>query len=101
TNPLALLPEYQRLVELGRGVGLHASALGETEPVVRDDRALLREAFDVRGLLREERAGDDQRKEGVHVPGLLEARVEAVLDRFPDRVAVRPEDDAALDRRVV
>ena len=37
----------------------------------------------------------------VDVAGRLEAIVELPLDVLPDRVAVRPDDHAALDRRVV
>ena len=34
-------------------------------------------------------------------PVALELGVERLLDQLPDRVAVRPDDHAALDRRIV
>ena len=37
----------------------------------------------------------------VHVTGALDLAVERLLNQFPDGVAVRPDDHAALDRRVV
>jgi hypothetical protein len=64
-------------------------------------RALHGEPFDVRRLLGEERRRDEQRKVGVDVPGVLEAAIEVALDRLPQRVALGPDDHAALDRRIV
>ena len=66
-----------------------------------DPRHLRREPFDVLLLLHQEALGNEQREVRVHVAGRLEPRVEQPLDVFPDRVAVRPDDHAALDGRVV
>ena len=46
-------------------------------------------------------SGMKQREVGVDVPGRLEPVVERALHLLPDRVAVRADDHAALDRRVV
>ncbi len=45
--------------------------------------------------------GNEQREIRVHVPGRLDAAVERLLNQLPDRIAVRPDDHATLDRRVV
>ena len=68
---------------------------------VRDPGDLRREAFDVLRLLHQQALGNEQREVRVDVAGRLEPRVERLLDQLPDRVAVRPDDHAALDRRVV
>ena len=67
---------------------------------VGDPRHLRREALDVLFLLHQQALGNEEREVRVHVPGRLEAPVEPLLDQLPDRVAVRPDDHAALDRRV-
>ncbi len=92
-------PDDERLLELARG---HELAVGvDLEPMVRDDRALLREALDVRGFLLQERQRDEQRKVGVLVARRLEHVVEGPLHVLPERVAPRPDDHAAAHRRVL
>jgi hypothetical protein len=68
---------------------------------MRDDRALLREALDVLGLLLEEALRDQQRKVRVLVAGLLEAGVQPALDVLPQRVAPRLDHHAAAHRRLL
>ena len=84
--------------EVGRTTSFSSSS---SPPRVRDIRDLRREAFDVLGFLGQQAVGDEQRKVRVDVSGRLDPRVERLLDQLPDRVAVRPDDHAALDRRVV
>ena len=62
---------------------------------------LRREAFDMLGLAHDQALGNEQREVRVDVPGLLEAPIEILLNQLPDGVAVRTDDHAALDRRVV
>ncbi len=68
---------------------------------LRHHGELGREALDVLRFLHEEALGDEQREVRVDVPGCLEQPVETLLDPLPERVAARPDDHAALDRRVV
>ena len=91
-------PHDQRLLELADRDEL---AVARLEAVVRDDRALLREALDVRGLLLEERHRDEQREVRVDVPRLLEHPVEDALDVLPQRVAPRLDHHAAADVAVL
>ena len=64
-------------------------------------RHLRRKALDVLGLAHQQAFRDEQRKVGVDVAGRLEPSIERLLDQLPDRIAVRTDDHAALDRRVV
>jgi len=68
---------------------------------MRDVRHLRREPFDVLGFLVEQAFRYEQREVRVDVAGGLDPLVEGLLDQLPDGVAVRPDDHAALDRRVV
>lgn len=67
----------------------------------RHPRALGRKALDVVLLLLQEAFGDQHREVDVFVPRLLKAAVQLPLDVFPDRVAVGPVNEHALDRRIV
>jgi hypothetical protein len=66
-----------------------------------DPRHLGRETLDVLSLFQQEAFGNEKRKVGIDVPGVLEAVIELPLDQLPDGVAVGPDHHAALDRRVV
>ena len=66
-----------------------------------DPGDLRREPFDVLLLLHQEARRNEQRKVGVDVAGRLEPLVERLLDQLPDRIAVRTDRHAALDRRVI
>ena len=66
------------------GRGPQAALAVRLQPMVRHDRALLGEAFDVLGFLLQEAHRDEQREVGVLVPGGLEHRVEPPLDVLPD-----------------
>ena len=92
-------PHDERLLELARR---HELAVGVgLEPMVRDDRALLREALDVRGFLLQERQRDEQREVRVLVARRLEHVVERALHVLPERVAPRLDDHAAAHGRVL
>src|SRR2546428_5058539 len=54
-----------------------------------------REAFDVLGLLHQERAWNEQRERPVLVPALFDHVVEGARDRLPHRPAVRADDHHA------
>ena len=84
--------------EVGRTTSRSSSS---SSPPLRDPGDLRREALDVLGLLHQQALGNEQREVRVDVPGRLEPRVERLLDQLPDGVAVRTDDHAALDRRVV
>ena len=92
-------PHDQRLLELGARVGLDAAlAVGvgrRAQPVVRDDGALLGEALDVLGLLREEGDGDEEGEVGVLHALRLDTPVEVGADAVPQRHAARLDDHAA------
>ncbi len=59
------------------------------------------EALDVLGFLLQQRLGHEQREVDVAVAGALDVPVQLVAHRFPDGVAVRPDDHAAAHRGVV
>ena len=67
----------------------------------RDPGHLGIEALDVLGFLLEQRARHEQWEIDVAVAGRLDVAVELVAHRFPDRVAVGPDDHAAANGRVV
>ena len=67
----------------------------------RHPRHLRRESVDMFLLFHEQAFGNEQREIRVDVARRLESRVQEALDVLPDRVAVRTDDHAALDRRVV
>ena len=66
-----------------------------------DNGALFGEALDVLGFLFHERTRDEQREVGVHMAGCLEHVVQRSLHEFPKRVAVRLDDHAATNGRMV
>ena len=68
---------------------------------VRHVGDLRREPLHVFRFLRQQALGDEQRKVRVHVAGGLDAAIERLLDQLPDRIAVRADDHAALDGRIV
>src|SRR5438552_7604613 len=68
---------------------------------MRDVRHLRRKALNVLGLFVQQRLRDEEREVRVDVAGLLEFGVERLLNQLPDRVAVRPDHHATLDRRIV
>ena len=88
-------PDDQRLFELGVGIDDQPFAGDRLEPMMRDDGAFLGEALGHLLFLGEERLGDEQRKVGVDVAGVLEHAVEGPLHLLPDGVAVRLDDHAA------
>src|SRR5690606_33041320 len=96
-DPLAVQLAEQRLRRRPDGVRL----LELLAARVRDDGELGGEALDVLGLALEVAHGDQQREVEVLVTGRLEHRVEVTLDVLPQRVAVRPEDEAATHRAEV
>jgi len=70
---------------------------GELLPsAMRHHRALGCEAFHVILLLVEERLGDEERKVAVLDAERLDAPIQVLLDRLPQRVPVRLEDDATF-----
>src|SRR5256885_951207 len=68
---------------------------------MRDERNLLRESFDVLGLLREVAHRDEEREVRVFMARRLDHVVERALHQLPDAVAVRPDDHAPAHRRIV
>ena len=84
--------------DVGRTTSRSSSS---SSPPLRDPRDLRREAFDVLRLLAQQALGNEEREVRVDVPGRLEAPVERLLHQLPDRVSVRTDDHAALDRRIV
>ena len=44
---------------------------------------------------------DEEREVRIHMACGLEAAVERLLDELPDRIAVRPDDHAALDGGII
>ena len=62
---------------------------------------LRREALDVLRFLVQQALRDEQREVRVDVPGALELGVERLLNQLPDGVAVRANDHAALDGRII
>ena len=92
-------PHDQRLLELA---ARHELAVGTgLEPVMRDDGALLRKAFDVRGLFLQKRQRDEQREVRVLMPRGLDHVVERALHVLPERVAPRADDHAAAHGRAL
>ena len=80
----------------------HDERLGELfVAALRDPGHLRREPLDVLLLLHQQAGRNEQREVGVDVAGRLEAPVERLLNQLPDRVAVRANRHAALDRGVV
>ena len=81
-------PHDQRLLEL-------------LAAAVRDDRELGRKPLDVLRLLLQEALRDEQREVRVARAGLLDALVELVAQRLPNRKTVGTKHDASAHRRVV
>ena len=97
-------PHDQRLLERRGRIDLDGTlALFACRPQPRmcDERNLLRESFDVLGLLREVAHRDEEREVGVLVAARLDHVVERALHQLPDAVAVRPDDHAAAHGRIV
>src|SRR6266481_3502461 len=65
------------------------------------DRDLRREALNVLRLFFQEALRDEQRKVRVARAGLLDALVELVAERLPNRKTVRAEHDASAHRRII
>ena len=59
------------------------------------------ETLDMVGLALQERARDEHREVGVFDADFLELRIEVFLARLPEGVAIRLEDLAAANRRVI
>jgi hypothetical protein len=68
---------------------------------VRHVGDLRREALDVFRFLRQQAFRNEQRKVRVQVAGRLDAHIKGLLDQLPNRIAVRADDHAAFDRRIV
>src|SRR6266550_6671311 len=68
---------------------------------MRDEGDLLRESFDVLGLLREVAHRDEEWEVRVFMARRLDHVVERALHQLPDAVAVRPDDHAPAHRRIV
>ena len=90
------------LAEERLGRRAHAQALRQLLAAAhRDPRALGREALDVVLLLLQQALGDQHRHGHVLVTGRLELAVEYLLDVLPDGVAIRAQDEQALDIGIV
>src|SRR5262249_26116188 len=94
-------PDDQGLLEHTVRIGLDTAARGRAQPMVRDHGALLGKALDVLGLTRHVGLRDEEREIRVLMPGFLEHAVERLLHVLPQGIAVRPDDHAALDARVL
>ncbi len=68
---------------------------------VRDVGDLRREPFDVFGLPVQQVLGNEEREVRIDVTGPFELAIEGLLQQLPDSVAVRADDHAPLDRRIV
>ena len=90
------------LAEERLGRRAHAQALRQLLAAAhRDPRALGREALNVVLLLLQQALGDQHRHGHVLVSGRLELAVEHLLDVLPDGVAIRAQDEQALDIGIV
>src|SRR6266550_9245011 len=97
-------PYDEGFLERGRWIDLDGTlALFACRPQPRmcDERNLLRESFDVLGLLREVAHRDEEREVGVLVAARLDHVVERALHQLPDAVAVRPDHHAPAHGRIV
>src|SRR4029077_7157717 len=65
------------------------------------DRDLRREAFNMLRLFFQEALRDEQRKVSVARAGLLDALVELVAERLPNRKTVGAKHDASAHRRII
>src|SRR6266487_539696 len=68
---------------------------------MRDEGDLLRESFDVLGLLREVAHRDEEREVRVLMARRLDHVVERALHQLPDAIAVRPDHHAPAHRGVI
>ena len=92
----------QLLFEFGIGVDHHAFPIRIVfQTVVGYDGTLLGEAFDMAGLFREKRLGNEEREVGVFMPCLLEHFVQRRLHLLPDGIAIGLDDHAPAHRRVL
>ena len=77
------------------GAGRSLPSASALQPVMRDHRAFLGEAFHVLRFLREVAERNEEREVGVLVAGGLEHRIELPLHVFPDAVAPGLDHHAA------
>ena len=96
---LAGRPHDQRLLQLRLGIGHQAALAVGDQPVMRDDRHFLGEAFHMLGFLLEIGKRDEQWEIAILVPGRANAIVEQALDAFPDAISPRPDHHAAAHPR--
>jgi hypothetical protein len=89
----------QRLFQLRLGIGHQPALAVGDQAVVRDDRHLLGEAFDMIGFLGEIGQRNEQREVAVLDARFLDARVHDLLDAFPDAIAPRLDHHAAAHAR--
>jgi hypothetical protein len=68
---------------------------------VRDHGQLRGETLHVLGLFAQVAFRDQEGEIGIDMAGGLEAAVQRLLDVFPQGIAVRPDDHASFDRRVI
>ena len=96
------LPICVMLAEQGLGGGADAVALLQlVGPAAGHPGALRGKALHVVLLLLKQGLGDEHGQVHVLMAGLLELRVQDVLDVFPDGVAIGPVDEHALDAGIV
>ena len=89
------------LLEFRIGIDDDPLALGIVlQAIVRHHGALLGEALDVVGLLREERLGNEEREIGVLMSRLLEHPIQRIVHLLPDGIAVGFDDHAPADGRI-
>ena len=89
------------LLEFRIGIDDDPLALGIVlQAVVRHHGALLGEALDVVGLLREERLGNEEREIGVLMSRLLEHPIQRIVHLLPDGIAVGFDDHTSAYGRV-
>ena len=89
------------VAEHGLGGGTESQALLQLLIAAHGDPgALGRKAVHQLALFFQQALGDQHRHGHVHMPGLFKLRVHQLLHILPDRIAVRPQDREALDRRI-
>ena len=91
--------DNQRFFQLGFGIGDQPAILARDQPVMRDHRHFLCEAFDMLCLALEVRQRDEDREIGVFMPRRLDPVVEQTLHAFPDAKAPRADHHAATHAR--
>ena len=96
-NRLRRRPHDERLLQLGFGIDDELAAF-VLQAVVRDDRHLLGEAFDVLSLLGDEAHRDEEWEVAVVVARFLDAGIELRLNALPNAPAPRLDYHAAAHR---